>query len=84
MSGFKNKISAIVKGPSWVPGSPWTGHHDDKIDVRGREKYDVKIPFWCNTYALIHFIFIVMGYHFLAAHYMVKRMFNCLNSKSDL
>lgn len=33
MQGWKNKLGAIVKGPSWLPGKPWTGADEDKIDV---------------------------------------------------
>lgn len=33
MKGWKNKASAVVKGPSWLPGRPWTGAEEDKIDV---------------------------------------------------
>ncbi|KAE8737935.1 hypothetical protein FOCC_FOCC016600, partial [Frankliniella occidentalis] len=32
MNGWKNKVSAVVKGPSWLPGRPWTGAEEDKID----------------------------------------------------
>ena len=33
MSGWKNKVSAVIKGPSWLPGRPWTGAEEDKPDV---------------------------------------------------
>ena len=33
MDGWKNKLSAVFKGPSWLPGKPWTGGEEDKIDV---------------------------------------------------
>lgn len=33
MEGWRNKLSAVVKGPSWLPGRPWTGADEDKIDV---------------------------------------------------
>lgn len=33
MEGWADKISAMVKGPSWLPGRPWTGADEDKIDV---------------------------------------------------
>ena len=33
MEGWRNKIFAIIKGPSWLPGRPWAGCDADKIDV---------------------------------------------------
>ncbi|KAF4517237.1 hypothetical protein B566_EDAN005291 [Ephemera danica] len=55
MIGWRDKLSAVVKGPSWAPGSPWTGREEDKIDVRERDKFDVALPLWCNVYVLVHF-----------------------------
>ena len=33
MDGWKNKISSVIKGPGWSPGSPWTGYIDQIPDV---------------------------------------------------
>lgn len=52
MQGWKNKLGAIVKGPSWLPGKPWTGADEDKIDVSNHNNCDdfvineqsIKIP----------------------------------------
>jgi len=33
MEGWKNKIYAVIKGPGWTPGSPWTGHMDQVPEV---------------------------------------------------
>lgn len=33
MKGWKNKIYAVIKGPSWLPGKPWTGADEDKPNV---------------------------------------------------
>lgn len=33
MEGMTNKISAVIKGPSWLPGKKWTGDDADKINV---------------------------------------------------
>ncbi|XP_065333941.1 alkylglycerol monooxygenase-like [Cloeon dipterum] len=60
MEGWKNKLSAVFKGPSWAPGAPWTGREEDKIKVGPRPKYDVSIPTWCNIYLLIHFVVVVL------------------------
>ena len=34
MDGWKNKLSSLIKGPGWRPGSPWTGFIDEVPDVR--------------------------------------------------
>nr|XP_018903716.1 PREDICTED: alkylglycerol monooxygenase-like isoform X1 [Bemisia tabaci]XP_018903717.1 PREDICTED: alkylglycerol monooxygenase-like isoform X1 [Bemisia tabaci] len=70
MDGWKNKLSAVIKGPSWYPGSPWTGEDSKKLDVQHREKFDVKLPFWCNLYLLSHFIVVVIGFQELTLRYM--------------
>uniref|UniRef100_A0A1B6EA86 Alkylglycerol monooxygenase n=1 Tax=Clastoptera arizonana TaxID=38151 RepID=A0A1B6EA86_9HEMI len=62
MEGWKNKISAVIKGPSWLPGRPWTGAEEDKIDVKSRQKYDVVLPLWCNVYLLCHFALVTVGF----------------------
>ncbi len=33
MDGWKNKIFAVIKGPGWRPGTPWTGNIDEVPDV---------------------------------------------------
>lgn len=34
MNGWLNKLQSLIKGPSWRPGSPWTGRNEDKFNVR--------------------------------------------------
>ncbi|CAH1401955.1 unnamed protein product [Nezara viridula] len=70
MEGWQNKLSSIIKGPSWLPGRPWAGCDADKIDVKEREKFDVQLPLWCNCYLVLHFIAVVVSYHDLAKKYM--------------
>ncbi|XP_014254410.1 alkylglycerol monooxygenase-like isoform X3 [Cimex lectularius] len=70
MDGWANKISAIVKGPSWLPGKPWTGAEEDKINVQSRKKYDVRLPTWCNIYLVLHFIVIVISFQDLAERHV--------------
>ncbi|KAF6204185.1 hypothetical protein GE061_002525 [Apolygus lucorum] len=70
MEGWVNKLSAVVKGPSWLPGRPWTGVEEDKIDVKQREKYDVQVPTWCNIYIILHFVAVVFGFQDLAQRYL--------------
>ena len=33
MDGWKNKVYSVVKGPGWMPGTPWTGNLNDVPDV---------------------------------------------------
>ncbi|XP_067000505.2 alkylglycerol monooxygenase [Anabrus simplex] len=70
MEGWNDKLAAIWKGPSWVPGAPRLGAEEDKLDIRSREKYDVQLPMWCNVYLTIHFIVVVLGFQELAIRYM--------------
>jgi alkylglycerol monooxygenase len=72
MTGWKNKLGAVIKGPSWVPGSPWTGRDEDKIDVRYREKFDVSLPLWCNLYVLVHFAVVVLAFQELCLRNLVS------------
>ncbi|CAB3381035.1 Hypothetical predicted protein [Cloeon dipterum] len=72
MEGWKNKLSAVFKGPSWAPGAPWTGREEDKIKVGPRPKYDVSIPTWCNVYLLIHFVVVVLLFQELYVRHLVS------------
>ncbi|XP_063230292.1 alkylglycerol monooxygenase-like [Bacillus rossius redtenbacheri] len=70
MSGWQDKMAAVWKGPSWLPGKPRLGADEDKLDVKSREKYDVKLPTWCNVYLLLHFTIVVVGFQELALRHM--------------
>ncbi|KAK9512203.1 hypothetical protein O3M35_000673 [Rhynocoris fuscipes] len=70
MEGWRNKISAIIKGPSWLPGQKWTGNDADKIEVKAREKFDVILPTWCNVYLVLHFIATVLSFQDLAQRHL--------------
>ncbi|KAJ8921782.1 hypothetical protein NQ315_008408 [Exocentrus adspersus] len=70
MKSWKHKLYAVFYGPSWEPGKPRLGLDEDKVKVVPREKYDVKLPLWCNTYLLTHFCVVVYGFHLLAACHM--------------
>ncbi|KAK6631625.1 hypothetical protein RUM44_006154 [Polyplax serrata] len=61
---YHNKFLSLIKGPSWVPGAPWTGFEKDKLDIKPREAHDVRIPHWCNFYVLLHFTLVLMGFHY--------------------
>ncbi|KAL1505714.1 hypothetical protein ABEB36_005216 [Hypothenemus hampei] len=72
MKGWRNKLAAIFYGPSWQPGKPRLGLDEDKVKVTKKEKYDVKLPRWCNIYLLIHFSVVVYGFHQLALRYLAS------------
>lgn len=56
MSTWGDFVAALVKGPSWAPGSPWTGWEEDKLDIRGpREHQPVSANQLIHLYALVHF-----------------------------
>ncbi|KAG8283621.1 hypothetical protein J6590_014143 [Homalodisca vitripennis] len=74
MAGWQNKLGAVIKGPSWLPGKPWTGADEDKIDVKSRVKYDVKLPLWLNVYIIVHFAAVTVGFQELALRYMNEMM----------
>nr|CAD7194828.1 unnamed protein product [Timema douglasi] len=70
MSNWQDKLAAVWKGPSWIPGKPRLGAEEDKLDIKSRDKYNVQLPLWCNIYLLIHFVVVVIGFQELALRYM--------------
>nr|CAD7397185.1 unnamed protein product [Timema cristinae] len=70
MSNWQDKLAAVWKGPSWIPGKPRLGADEDKLDIKSRDKYNVQLPLWCNLYLLIHFVVVVIGFQELALRYM--------------
>nr|CAD7255911.1 unnamed protein product [Timema shepardi] len=70
MSNWQDKLAAVWKGPSWIPGKPRLGAEEDKLDIKSRDKYNVQLPLWCNLYLLIHFVVVVIGFQELALRYM--------------
>lgn len=70
MTDWKLKLAAIFYGPSWQPGKPRLGLDEDKVKVTAREKYDVKLPLWCNIYLLVHFVIVVFGVQELASRHL--------------
>ncbi|KAK4882053.1 hypothetical protein RN001_005372 [Aquatica leii] len=55
MPNWKDKVKAILYGPSWLPGKPRLGAEEDIFKVSPRAAYDVTLPMWCNVYLVIHF-----------------------------
>lgn len=67
---FGDKLKAIFWGPSWEPGTPRLGEEALKVDVEGRDKYDMKLPVWCNIYLVVHYAVVLYGFLELASKYM--------------
>lgn len=78
MSTWSDRFASIFYGPSWQPGKPRLGLDEDKVKVVAREKYDVKLPLWCNAYILVHFCVVVYGFHELAARHVTMNPFAVL------
>lgn len=56
VDGWKNKISSIIKGPGWSPGSPWTGHMDQVPEALPRPDEDeVQDSLLWKMYLIAHF-----------------------------
>ncbi|XP_017771537.1 PREDICTED: alkylglycerol monooxygenase-like [Nicrophorus vespilloides] len=70
MDCWSHRLAAIFYGPSWQPGKPRLGLEEDKINVVAREKYEVKLPLWCNIYLLVHFCVVVYGFQELASRHV--------------
>ncbi|CAH1175633.1 unnamed protein product [Phaedon cochleariae] len=78
MQSWRYKLAAVFYGPSWQPGKPRLGLEEDKIKIVAREKYDVKLPVWCDIYLLAHFCVVVYGFQQLAAQHMSMNPFSVL------
>ncbi|CAG5122209.1 unnamed protein product, partial [Candidula unifasciata] len=67
--GLENKLSAVVKGPGWEPGKPWTGLLEDIPEVEQPvRKYNSDLPFWASLYVLCHFLLIIVCYGMLVPY----------------
>lgn len=57
MSSWQESLEAMVKGPSWSPGSPWTGWNHNKLDIRGpRDHVPVSAIAATHVYVILHFL----------------------------
>lgn len=56
MHSWLNKLQCLIKGPSWRPGSPWTGRNEDKFNVQSRIKYDPHLSWSYKLYLSVHMI----------------------------
>ncbi|KAK4307073.1 hypothetical protein Pmani_021128 [Petrolisthes manimaculis] len=57
MDNFWNGLVALIKGPSWVPGGPWTGYDEDKIIVTADREYKAaKATLTTHVYIVLHLL----------------------------
>ncbi|KAK4307075.1 hypothetical protein Pmani_021130 [Petrolisthes manimaculis] len=57
MDNFWDGLAALIKGPSWIPGLPWTGCDGNKIDVPAdREYMAAKATSITHVYILLHLL----------------------------
>ncbi|XP_065068854.1 alkylglycerol monooxygenase-like isoform X1 [Rhopilema esculentum] len=72
MDGFRNKISFLVKGPGWVPGSPRLGNPEDIPAIEYPVvKFDKKLPLIKNVYVVIHSVVLSVAFQELAVKKLV-------------
>lgn len=65
----EHKVSAVVKGPGWSPGKPWTGLPEDVPEVEQPvQKYDSDLPLWANVYVVINFLLVIASSNLLAPY----------------
>ncbi|CAG2108540.1 unnamed protein product, partial [Medioppia subpectinata] len=75
VEGVGNKLSALFKGPGWMPGKPRLGLISDVPEPdRSLPKYshDPYIPFWKMVYIGFHGAFVVLGFYLLADHPFIR------------
>ncbi|KJE90512.1 transmembrane protein [Capsaspora owczarzaki ATCC 30864] len=66
--GIGNKLSALFKGPGWVPGSERLGDPNGIPDVRAPwPQYDTTLPSFLSLYVCAHFVLVMIGFTLLAS-----------------
>ncbi|KAK3873340.1 hypothetical protein Pcinc_021628 [Petrolisthes cinctipes] len=57
MDNFGNGLAALIKGPSWVPGGPWTGYDENKTIVTADRVYKAaKATLTTHVYIVLHLL----------------------------
>nr|XP_045612906.1 alkylglycerol monooxygenase-like [Procambarus clarkii] len=57
MGSWREGLCSLVKGPSWTPGSPWTGWDKDKPNISvSREYRRVRATTLTHCYVILHFL----------------------------
>ena len=74
VEGFSNKVSALLKGPGWAPGTPRLGNHNE-IPEPGpsapRYIYEPSIDSWKSFYISIHLFVIVLAIFLIDGQHIV-------------
>ncbi|XP_034729457.1 alkylglycerol monooxygenase [Etheostoma cragini] len=61
---ISHKLSTFFNGPSWKPGKPRLGDHDDNPKVTGQEvPHDPSWSLPLQVYVVIHFLLVLGTYH---------------------
>ncbi|XP_076031369.1 alkylglycerol monooxygenase-like [Oratosquilla oratoria] len=57
MDSWWHYICTFIKGPSWIPGSKWTGEREDEVKVDpDRPHHVVQCKWLLHAYVLSHFL----------------------------
>lgn len=72
MTTWSDKISAILKGPGWFPGTPRLGDPMGVPEIPNREKYNPKVAGWINVYTVLHFVIVFFAFEDLTRHNYVS------------
>lgn len=54
MDTFGDKVRAVFYGPGWFPDRPRLGLREELPDMRGRPKWEMKMPRWFQLYLLVN------------------------------
>ncbi|KAL3980251.1 C-type lectin domain family 3 member B [Sarotherodon galilaeus] len=69
---ISNKLSTFLNGPSWKPGKPRLGDHNDNPKVTGKEvPHNPRWSLPVQIYAVIHFLLVLKTYHDLFENKMI-------------
>ena len=66
MDNWRDKMSAVFKGPGWFPGTPRLGNIEEVPEIQKRKIYNPKVHNWVHFYSLIHFILVFLAFEDLS------------------
>ncbi|XP_042346063.1 alkylglycerol monooxygenase [Plectropomus leopardus] len=76
---ISDKLSTFLKGPSWQPGKPRLGDHEENPKVTGQEvPHDPSWSLPLQVYVVIHFLLVLAIYHDLFENKMTLSQFTIL------
>lgn len=77
VSGFKNKLYCLIKGPGWGPGKPRLGLISDVPQPdpdAPKYTYTPKVEVWKKAYIYVHSMIVVLGFYLMADHPLIVSM----------